>query len=103
MRNIFLFRERKTTDSYVGKKKLMYRMEIYYVEHGKLRYKNKNPMAFLTVYEGIGFGWICKEINTQIHQPPVYQARRLTTRPSLLCPIVGNLPAYIPSLCIERT
>jgi len=24
-------------------------MEIYYVEHGKLRYKNKNPMAFLTV------------------------------------------------------
>ena len=50
MRNIFLFRERKTTDSYVGKKKSMYRMEIYYVEHGKLQYKNKNPMAFLTVY-----------------------------------------------------
>ena len=38
-----------------------------------------------------------------IRRPPDYQAKMLTTRPSLLCPIVGNLPDYIPSLCMGRT
>ena len=38
-----------------------------------------------------------------IRRPPDSQAKRLTTRPSLLWPTVGYFPAYIPSLSIERT